>query len=256
MNPTPASCCPEPAPWSDLIPADEWRVYQEVIDQMQARGIEFALGGAFAVACHTGFWRNTKDIDLYILPRDREAMIELVTSLGFDDLFDEKPYDREWIYRSSKDSTIVDVIWAMANHHSEVDGLWMTGPSVDVRGYRLKSIPVEAMVFDKLYIMQRERCDWPDVLNLLYWTVDRLDWSIVLRRLGPDWPLLAGVLSVFRWISPARAALVPAHVWEHVRLPAPDDCLKEAPQIDPVRASLLDRRPWYGPDRVKLQPAA
>src|SRR5262249_14608567 len=82
--------------WSRLIPEEEWQIYLEVMREAHRRGIDFALGGAFAVAAYTGFWRNTKDLDLYVVPRDRDALAEVLTSLGFIDYYDQCPYDRRW----------------------------------------------------------------------------------------------------------------------------------------------------------------
>lgn len=240
--------------WTALIPEDECFLYRAVIDEACAHGIDFALGGAFAVATYTGSWRNTKDLDLYVPPAEKDKMIEVLATLGFKDYYDEKPYDRWWIYRAIKDGTIIDIIWAMANHRQQIDELWMSGPSVDLLGHKLKVLPAEAMVWDKLYIMQRERCDWPDVLNLLYHVAADLDWEYLLARMGDDRPLMAGVMSVFQWMSPGRAQSVPAWVWSDLNLPPlPREPL---PEVDCRRVSLLDRRPWYGPDRQKLQPAA
>ena len=238
--------------WSGLIPEPEWRVYQPVIDGARERGIDFALGGAFAVASYTGYWRNTKDLDLYVLPQDRDRMAEMLGGLGLTDYYSKVPYDRWWIYRAHKDDTLVDVIWAMANHRAQIDDLWLSGPEVELRGERVKILPAEAMLWDKLYIMQRDRCDWPDVLNLLYFVAADIDWEYLLCRIGEDAVLLAGVLSVFRWISPGRAQALPVWIWERVGLRAPEP--GEVPDIDKRRVGLLDTRPWYGPDREKLQP--
>lgn len=236
--------------WASLIPKDQWEFYRKVIDEARARGIEFALGGAFAVATYTGHWRNTKDLDLYVRPADRDRLIEVVKSAGLSDYFDEKPYDRWWIFRGQREGTIVDVIWAMANHRQEIDELWMSGPTVELHGRKLKVLPAEAMVWDKLYIMQRERCDWPDILNLLYYTATDLDWEYLLARMGEDRPLMAGVMCVFRWMSPGKAQNVPAWVWGHLDLPPLEK--SPLPEVDCRRVSLLDRRPWYGPDRGKM----
>ncbi|HEY1339879.1 MAG TPA: hypothetical protein VGF59_20345 [Bryobacteraceae bacterium] len=243
---------PQLTKWSLLIPEREWEVYHRVIEEAEARELPFAVGGAFAMATYTGYWRNTKDLDLYVLPRHRERMIEMLGALGLKDYYDVKPYDRWWIYRAHNDETIVDAIWAMANHRQEIDELWMSGPEVNMRGCRVKALPAEAMVWDKLYIMQRDRCDWPDVFNLLYATGAELDWQYLICRIGDDLPLLAGALSVYRWMSPGRAGQLPDWIWERAGLPpAPGVPLAE---IDCRRVSLLDTRPWYGPDREKLQP--
>jgi hypothetical protein len=241
--------------WSQTIPESQWRIYQTILDEAIARKIPFALGGAFAVATYTGYWRNTKDLDLYVLPQYRERMLEVLGSTGMRDLYDAKPYDRWWIYRGTKDDAIVDVIWAMANHRAQIDELWMSGSDVEIRGRKLKVLPPEAMFWDKLYIMQRDRCDWPDVLNLLYSAGPEMDWEHLLNRIGDeDCMLASGALMVFRWISPGKARELPGWIWERLGLPPmPRGSLDDIVQR---RVDLLDTRPWYGPDREKLQPAA
>ena len=231
-------------------------MYDEVLDEMLSRGIPFALGGAFAVATYTGCWRNTKDLDLYVLPEHRERTIAALTDLGFGDYFDTKAYDRWWIYRSVRNDNIVDIIWAMANHRQQIDELWMSGPEVTLSGRRLKVLPAEAMLWDKLYIMQRDRCDWGDVVNLLYSAGATVDWEKLLGRIGEDLPLMAGALSVFRWLAPGRAAGLPPWLWERVGLSASAPPANGARDYDKRRVDLLDRRPWFVPDRLELESAA
>jgi hypothetical protein len=239
--------------WADRISDAEWRVYRMVIDEAQKRGIRFALGGAFAVAVYTGYWRNTKDLDLYVLPEYRDRMIAVVQDAGLRDYYDENPYDRWWIYRGHQGDIIVDTMWAMANHRAQIDELWMSGPEIELRGYRMRVLPVEAMLWDKLYIVQRERCDWPDVLNLLYAEGRHLRWEYLLGRMGADAALLGGVLSVFAWIAPGSARELPDWLWGRLGIRPPAGGAEE---IDKARVELLDRRPWFGPDRRKLQDAA
>jgi len=242
-----------PADWSGQLPDSQWKIYEAVMDAAALEGIPFALGGAFALATYTGRWRNTKDLDLYILPCYRDRIIELTTRLGLADYFDTSPYDRQWIYRSSSDGVIVDIIWAMANHRAQVDDLWMSGPVVQLRGRPVKVVPAEAMVWDKIYIMQRERCDWPDLMNLLFSQGENLNWEEVLKRVQADIPLLAGALSVFRWISPGVARRFPEWLWECVQLPPVEG--RRLPDVKRKHAAFLDTRPWYANQRA-VPPAA
>lgn len=239
--------------WAENIDPKQWAIYDAVIRGAQDRGIPFALGGAFAVASYIGGWRNSKDIDLYILPKYRKRMVALLSDLGLADYYEKLPYDRKWIYRSTTDGVIIDVMWAMANRRARVDEWWMSGPEVQMREHKLQVLPPEVLLWDKLYVLQRERCDWPDVLNILYFCNANLDWKQLLDRMGDDTDLLAGALSIFRWMSPGCAQKLPDWLWAVVKVEPPPPGLQT--KADRRRVSFLDRRPWYGPDRRKQLPS-
>jgi hypothetical protein len=229
----------------ELIPDDQWRFYEEVLLAAAKTGAHFALGGAFAWAAHTGLFRNTKDLDLYVMPSDREKFISALTSLNAHDLYDELPYDRGWIYRATRDGFIVDVIWSMANYRRELDSDYVSGgPTLDLRGIRLKVLPAEELVLNKLYILQRGRCDWFDVFNVLYCTHGRLDWTRLLNKLDDDVPLLGAALRVFAWLAPGCAARFPDDLWNKVGLRTPAE---DGPDFIRERVNLLDSRPWFLP---------
>jgi hypothetical protein len=228
----------------DLIPESQWRVYQEVLARGRAKGVRFVLGGGFAISTYTGHWRNTKDMDLYVLPADREAMIQATAEAGLRDMYERGPYDRRWIYRSACGDNIVDIIWAMANLRAQVDEGWLRdGGEFTMRGERIAVVPPEEMVWNKLYVMQYDRCDWTDVFNMFYSIGADLDWEYLIQRMGDDVPLLAGALSVYRWMCPGKAREIPAAVWESLQLPAPRP--QAIPEIDWHRSALLDIRPWF-----------
>jgi hypothetical protein len=215
-------------------------IYQAVLDEARRRGIEFAVGGGMAVAAYTVHRQSTKDIDLYVRPQDREAMIVLVHEYGLKDYFEVCPYDRKWIYRSYIGNVIIDIMWAMPNQKAQVDIEWIRrGPEVELYGERVRVLAAEELIWAKLYVLQRDRCDWPDILNLLYCTADQLDWDHLVKRVDDDAPLLGAVLTVFRWLCPERAAAMPRPIWrrlaEHVRRSGAE------------RANLLDTRPWFIP---------
>lgn len=234
--------------WEDRIPDSEWDVYQRVIHEARAAGVRFALGGAFATAVYTGELRNTKDLDLYIHPEDCDRMKGAISGAGLGDYFDRLPYDRSWIYRGSRDEVIVDAIWAMANLRAYVEPSWLTdGPEVTIRGERLRAIPIEELIWCKLYILQRERSDWCDVFNLIDARAESIKWEHLLARLSDDEPLLAGALSVFGWLAPDRAHDIPEAVWTGLGIRVPKST--RDPDAIRDRANLLDSRPWFRSSR-------
>jgi hypothetical protein len=117
----------------------------------------------------------------------------------------------------------------------------------------VKVVPAEAMLWDKLYIMQRERCDWPDIMNLLYTQGVTLEWRTIFDRIGGDVPLLTGALSVFRWLSPGVACRFPQWLWKAVHLPLPGPGRPRAVAREHV--ALLDSRPWFAQAPVRSRGA-
>jgi hypothetical protein len=240
--------------WAEAVAAEDWRIYCLAIKALRKEGIPFMLGGGFALATFTGRWRDTKDIDFYIHPRDRDRAAKALIEAGFKDYFETRPYDRKWIYRSTRSGVIVDVIWAMANQRAQVDNLWFKrASSIAVRGETLKVLPMEEFMWCKLYIMQRDHCDWTDVFNLLYAVGERLDWNHLIERLEEDLPLLKGLLLVYAWLCPCAARQLRPALWRRLGLP-PAGGVRPDPERDHIR--LLDTRHWFAalqPDTQKLE---
>lgn len=216
-------------------------LYSEVIRDAYRRGIEFAIGGGHAVASYILYRQSTKDLDFYVVPEDRNRMIEVLDECGLKDYYDVHEYDRKWIYRSHSNDFIVDVIWSMPNQRAQVDREWLRrGPEIELFGQRVRLLAPEELIWAKLYVLQRDRSDWPDILNLIYATAPRLDWDHLLSRIGDDAPLLGAVLTIFRWLCPDGARELPAGLCErlcgHITRP------RGIPRED-----LLDTRPWFVP---------
>jgi len=211
------------------------------------------LGGGFAMASYTGRWRNTKDIDFYIEQSECERAVAALSKAGFTDYFDTLAYDRKWIYRSTRDGVIVDIIWAMANQRAQVDRQWFeNAPLIEIRGESLKVVPVEEFIWCKLYILQRDHCDWTDILNVLFAVGPRINWDHLLDRLDEDWPLLKALLTLYGWLCPRRAALLPESLRQRLQVDRPAPQQKR--RFDRIR--LLDSRDWFAALLAPDQPLA
>jgi hypothetical protein len=239
--------------WSSIIPDEQWAIYSDAIRVTRRTGARFLLGGAFGLAAYTGRWRNTKDIDFFVLPSDKDRIVDALTKAGFEDFYPRLSYDRGWIYRAVREDVLVDAIWQTPNRRSEVDEEWFArSRKVILRDEKLEVLPAEELLVIKLYVIQRDRCDWPDLINLLYQTCDQLDWNHVLNRLECEWPLLAGLLHLFNWVAPARALQLPEQVRESFHLSRPSAEDLALPEEHRVR--LLDSRPWFAAFRPTDQP--
>ncbi|HYI94619.1 MAG TPA: nucleotidyltransferase [Bryobacteraceae bacterium] len=230
--------------WESLIAPEHWGRYKCVLNRAIKAKVPFALGGGLAVGVYTGIGRYTKDLDLYILPEHRDWVIEMMAHCGLADYYETKPYDRAWIYRAHDNEVIVDSIWAMANKRAVVDEGWLVrGPMIRMFDQKFPVISPEELIWSKLYVLQRDRCDWPDILNLISATGPALDWDHLIDRVAEDQPLIKGVLSVFSWVAPESAAQLPGWVWDKLELKSPQ--IVHDPAGRPPRPDLLDSRPWF-----------
>ena len=222
------------------ITRDHRDVYITALMLLSERNIPFMLGGAFAVWFYTGNWRHTHDIDVFTVPEMVPTAAAVLAEAGFEDLGEQAPGDRNWIYHGVKEEIIVDIIWKSANRLASVTDEWLEqSRDGELLGIKVKFIPMEELVWSKIFTMNKHRCDWPDVMKIFRSNCAEFNWNRLLNILGDHWLLFAGVLDVFDWQYPADARCVPAEIRQELikrRLeyrPEPDS---------PSREKLLD--PW------------
>ena len=71
-----------PARIEEYVPDDQWTIFRRAIQAVRALQVPFAIGGGMAISVYTGQWRNSKDIDLYVLPQHRDQVIAAVLGSG------------------------------------------------------------------------------------------------------------------------------------------------------------------------------
>lgn len=168
------------------------------------------VGGAFAVHHYTNWWRNTHDIDVYMTRHDVAGAAEALSSVGFTDIGEQAPGDRQWIYHSGKRGLIFDVIWRFANLANYITPGWFErAPTGEFLGMQLAFLPLEELVWIKVFVINRHRCDWPDVMRLVQAQCRNLDWERLMGLLGEHWLLLAGLVDVYDWQHPQSMGCVP-----------------------------------------------
>jgi hypothetical protein len=256
-SPTPAAVLARAAlsdaAWSNFIPEEQWTVLKEGTETIDQVGAPLLLAGSLGQAAYTGHWRNTKDIDVIIHSTDRERVVEALRRAGFEDYFEREAYDRSWIFRGFKSGVLFDVIWALPNHRVAIDEPWFErSRTFCLHGRTYLAAPVEELIRIKLYVMQRDRCDWVDVLNLLGATVEEIAWPWLVERMGRDLPLLHAVLAIFNWMCPGRAHAVPAWLRKQFALSRVET--DDFRVTEERRVRVFDSRPWFALHQPDGQP--
>lgn len=223
-----------------LLSDEHKELHTRALIALTDAGVDFMLGGAFAVYYYTNWWRDTHDIDMYIVHEDLDRATEALEKAGYHDLGEQAKGDREWIYHAGRESMIVDLIWRFANLANYVTRDWLDrAPKGRFLGVDVKFLPLEEVVWIKTFVINRDRCDWPDVMRVIKSQCRNLDWNRLLGLLAEHWLLLAGMIDVFDWQHPELIDCVPESVREELMFRR-RDYWKHPPQVD--REQLLD--PW------------
>ena len=187
--------------------------YVHTLETLNASGLPYLVGGAYAFARYTGIERHTKDLDLFVRPEDAERALRVLAQAGYqtDMTF---PH---WLGKAFHGEDFIDVIFSAGNNVARVDDRWFEFASADeVLGVPVRLIPPEEMLWSKGYIMERERFDGADIAHVLRACADRLDWERLLVRFESHWQVLLAHLVLFDFIYPNERHRVPA--WVTARL--------------------------------------
>ena len=119
-----------------VFPPEQERLFREVLHLMNDSGIPYVVSGAFALGQHTGIWRNTKDLDLFLAPEDVPPALQNSPEAGFE----TEVRDPVWLAKAHRGEFFVDLITGMSNAVITVDRSWIErGSPADVMGVPSRS---------------------------------------------------------------------------------------------------------------------
>ncbi len=213
-------------------------IYTRAMRTLDEAGIPYIVAGAIALHYYTGFWRNTKDLDLFLRPQDRDAALLALANAGFR-VEITAPH---WLAKGFADDVLVDLITGMGNWLATVDDSWLAAAEpATVLGVRTRVIAASDLIWAKAYVAGRERFDGADICHIIFRAADRIDWRCLLERFGPHWELLLTYLHLFRFVYPEARDHVPTWLMEELLDRASADLRQPQPPDYPFRGPLLDR---------------
>ena len=185
--------------------------YGDTLDALEQERVPVLVGGAFAQEFYTGITRHTKDLDLFIKQSDLQRALSALGRRGYrtEVTFSHwlgKAYDREGV-------NFVDIIFNSGNGLCKVDDSWfVNAPEGEAFGRPVHFCPVEESIWQKSFIMERERYDGADIAHLLRAQGDRLDWDRLLQRFDGHWRVLMSYVTLFGYIYPNERNKIPEWV--------------------------------------------
>lgn len=230
-KPLPVSSSTEPD-----FPPEQQQLFREVLQVLNQGGIPYVVSGAFALQKHTGIWRDTKDMDVFLAAQHVPRALECLIHDGFECSI----LDPVWLAKAHRGDFYVDLICGMSNAVIVVEDSWIERAlPARIVGVPTLVLAPEELIASKLFVTRRERFDGADIAHVIYGTRGRLDWERLLQLAGAHWEMLLWALILFRYVYPARTAYVPAHVWQGLLQRLRDELANPDPRAK-FRGSLVD----------------
>ena len=189
--------------------------YVHALYCLDEAGVPYVVGGGYAMAYYTGIARNTKDLDLFVRPQDRDRCLRVLADAGYRTEF----FYPFWIAKAIEPKTdaFIDILYNSGNGLCPVDDEWMKySLPVEVHGYPTRLVPAEEQLWSKAFVQDRDRFDGADVIHLILGRGRKFDWKRLLRRFeGHERVLMAHIL-LFGYAYPCERDVVPAWVMDEL----------------------------------------
>jgi hypothetical protein len=185
--------------------------YRNVLETLRRAEIPFLISGGFALQRFTGIVREVRDLDIFVLEKDIHPALEALSQAGYPT---ELTFSH-WLGKvyDKTDTEYVDLIFSSGNGLCKVTQTWFERavPS-EVFDMPVLLCAPEEMIWQKAFIMERERYDGADVAHLILSQGETLDWERIVGLFGRHWRVLLSHLILFEFIYPTERSKVPLWV--------------------------------------------
>ena len=191
------------------VPEAEREVYKRALRVLNEHGIPYVVAGAYAIYEHTGIYRETKDLDVFVEPERTIESARALRGAGFTMRL-EQPH---WLAKACDGDLFIDLIYGMGNGLALIDSGWYehSRPAI-LAATPVRVAPPEELLWHRLFIHERHRHDMGDIVHLIACVGRAMDWSRLLERVAEHWPLLLAQIHIFMYVYPELDGAVPRWV--------------------------------------------
>lgn len=188
------------------VPEAEREVYKAALRTLNERGVPYVVAGAYAIYEHTGIYRETKDLDVFMQPEHLVDAARALREGGFTTRL-EQPH---WLAKAFRGEPFIDLIFGMGNGLALIDEGWYrhSRPAI-LAATPVRVAPAEELLWHRLFIHERHRQDMGDIVHLIACVGYAMDWARLLERVAEHWPLLLAQVMIFQYVYPEVDGAIP-----------------------------------------------
>jgi predicted nucleotidyltransferase len=211
--------------------------YRDALKLLNEDGLQYLIGGAFALRNYTGIYRDTKDLDLFCKAGDYPKILKLFALNGLK----TEVTDSRWLAKAFRDDYFIDLIFNTVNNLCPVESSWFEhAHNGELYGVPVKYVAPEELVWCKIYIQDRYHYDGADVNHIILKKSKEMDWPRVINRLDQHWHLLLAQFLNFQFVYPSERETIPKWLFEELldrsrsqyELPLPLEKVCRGPYLD------------------------
>jgi predicted nucleotidyltransferase len=189
------------------------RLISRWLSVLNEAGIEYVIGGAFAVHAYTGIWRDTKDIDIFLQPNDLKKALDHLSSAYFN----PDIRDTSWLAKVHSSPYTLDLIFGFRNGQMKIDHNWFRNSHpVTMMGIDTRIIAIEELIASKTFIAFRDRFDGADIVHLLRASGGKIDWQRLMMWMSEYPQVLLWHLLLFLFVYPGHSDYIPDAVMKEL----------------------------------------
>jgi hypothetical protein len=220
------------------VPEAERELYKVALGALNAAGIPYVVAGAYAIYEHTGIYRETKDLDIFVEPTQMVRTMRALKAAGMKARL-EQPH---WLAKATCGELFIDLIFGMGNGLAMIDGDWYqhSRPAI-LAATPVRVAPAEELLWHRLFISERHRQDMADIVHLIVCVGRNMDWKRLLAKTAENWPLLLAQIQMFDYVYPEHRDGVPRWVREELLARAHVEMDRERTGERVTRGPLISR---------------
>jgi hypothetical protein len=195
------------------VPEAERELYKNALGALNAAGIAYVVAGAYAIYEHTGIYRETKDLDIFVEPTHVVGAMRALKSAGMKAKL-EQPH---WLAKATQGDLFIDIIFGMGNGLAMIDDEWYrhSRPAI-LAATPVRVAPAEELLWHRLFISERHRQDMADIVHLIVCVGRAMDWKRLVAKTAENWPLLLAQIQMYDYVYPEHREGVPRWVREEL----------------------------------------
>ena len=220
------------------VPDAERELYKSALTALNAAGIPYVIAGAYAIYEHTGIYRETKDLDIFVDPTLLVGAMRALKGAGMSARL-EQPH---WLAKATCGDLFIDIIFGMGNGLAMIDDDWyrFSRPAI-LAATPVRIAPAEELLWHRLFISERHRQDMADIVHLIICVGSRMEWKRIVAKTGEHWPLLLAQIQMFDYVYPQHRDGVPRWVRDELLDRARADMERERTAELVTRGPIISR---------------